>query len=188
MATTEDDLLKQENEYGRPEQETGVRAGDQEDETGEKGKLVRYWREDAFSWYGESERKRGGGTTRPYISFLGKGLRFSKRTTQMFLERTGKSEICPAEFVIGINKKFIAIKEKRGGMTAWIEIKKKKNGNIGEENKVYVISNAMIQEIMKKNGWPCPCRASVVWDAKNKMLVAERPEIMRGREGREHDD
>jgi len=153
---------------------------DLEGETGGQGKLVRYWREDAFKWYGEGDRRRGGGKNRPYISFLGKGLRFSRETTQMFLERTGKSEIGPAEFAVGINKKYIAIKEKRGGMVAWIEIKKKRNGNIEEANKVYIISNAKIQELMKENGWPCPCRANVVWDTRNKMLVAEKPEVMGG--------
>lgn len=125
------------------------------------GKVVTYWQPEAFTWYGDNDRRCCSGK-QAIVSIQQRGIvRLTVAAVRVLAveEGTGLS--------IGVNKAFLAVRKEEAGFTWYFD---KKSGAVN-------ICSKPLVNAFKEEGWPVPCRIPLVYDEKNGMLVGRKPVV-----------
>ncbi|GAB6173299.1 MAG: hypothetical protein QMC95_06435 [Desulfitobacteriaceae bacterium] len=129
------------------------------------GAVETHWQKDAFSWYGNESRKKGSG--------IEMYIRVTK--TQIRISHTAASAagIEPGDKVkVGINKAYVAIINDTDGFIT--------QGEKGKTTKAVHFNAVAVVKQIKEHGFPVPSRIACVWDEKSGMLVAKKPNEIKG--------
>ncbi|MDI6908084.1 MAG: hypothetical protein QMC81_11450 [Thermoanaerobacterales bacterium] len=130
-------------------------------DAGPAGEVKTTWQPEAFTWYGEEARAKGGGNT--LFIYIGKSqMRVSSAAALAAGMKAGD------RVQIGVNKQFLALKKSGTGVPA--------NSDRGKTSTHgLLISATQLIRKLAGDGWPVPCRALCVFDEQNAMLVARKP-------------